>query len=99
MATELLLAASTDAGTVTLDTANYYRVTVIASALATTETVTASVRLDNATSVPAKDEAGAAAVCNATTGTMVLVGGPVYLLTKSATAGSSGVWFSPCSNN
>lgn len=99
MSAQLLLTPATDAGTITLDTRNYYRVTVVATALATTETVTASVVIDDSTRVPAKDEAGAAATCNATTGTMVLVGGPVYYLNKSATAASSGVYFIPCSNN
>lgn len=97
--TNQVITPTTAGGTFVLDAQNYYRVTFIAAGLAGAETVAATVVISDTVSVPALDENGVAAIATATKPMIVLVGGPAYLLTQSATVGSSSTYVAPCSNN
>lgn len=91
------LASSTGAQDYLLAEAqDYYRVTVFAVGLAAAETLTASVVNPNGgAAVVATTEAGALAVATATAPSFVLVGGPTYILAKTATAAAGSVYFCP----
>ncbi len=99
MATQPLIAAKTAAETVTLNSSNYYRFTLMASGLAGAEVLTVTIVMPDGTLVSAKDESGAVVAVSATLNSAVLVGGPVYSIAKPITAGAASVAFAPCSNN
>lgn len=96
MATAQQLSPSqTGASTVTLETANYNRVMVMAVGLTAAETVTIKV-LAGETELDTVNSGGVATLTlTATTPTAWMGGGPTLRLSKGATAGASSIWFAP----
>ena len=96
MSTNPIIAPQTAADTQDLDTSAYPYITVTASNLATTETVTVSIVDSYGTATPASTWDGSDPALTATVGSITLQGGPTYRFAKSVTASaSSSVCWSP----
>lgn len=78
------------------DSSLWPSIVIAADNLATTEVFTVFYKLPTGNYAPAPNQAGTAAGGTATVAGVVLPGGPQYAVTKSATAGACGVYFTGC---
>lgn len=95
MATVQLTPAATAAQTAVLSTANYPRVMVMASGLAGAETATVQFVPPNGTATAVVNDDNVVAVMTVALPSVILAGGPDYLLTKGVTAGAAYFAMSP----
>ena len=95
MATVQLTPAATAAQTYTLSTANYPRVMVTATGLAGAETATVQFVPPNGTATAVVNDDNVVGVMTVALPSVILSGGPDYLLTKGITAGAAYFSMSP----
>ena len=95
MATVQLTPAATAAQTAVLSTANYPRVMVMATGLAGAETATVQFVPPNGTATAVVNDDNVVAVMTVALPSVILAGGPDYLLTKGVTAGAAYFAMSP----
>ena len=95
MATVQLTPSATAAQTFVLHTANYPRVMVTATGLAGAETATVQFVPPNGTATAVVNDDNVVAVMTVALPSVILAGGPDYLLTKGVTAGAAYFAMSP----
>ena len=95
MATMQLTPTATSAQTYVLETANYPRVLVGVDGLAGVETATVQIIPPSGTVTAVVNDDNVVAVLTVALPTVILAGGPSYLLSKIATASPASLYFSP----